>query len=436
MGFNKTIMIEEFDDIFIDNFNVRHPLRPYIEANINSHKRSINWLNTYIRQFNDKTLVVEPVVAPVAPPVAAVAPPVVEPVAPPVVEPGAAPVVEPGAAPVVAPVAAPVAAPAVAPVAPAVPDTEPLLSDDKSDKVLGKSDEIMKEPIDDTPIKKVRFSDEDKYSEKDDKKDYTGEIIFEDPKDFVDKDELIKDMSISERVLRYYKVYPTIINKLLENKDRDITQLSYMIKIMMIKIIENMDSIDLKTKNIYLKNKSMITMMELYDRVYAKYSNEYFNVSPYTGGDIPNIKLININKIMIHVCKTLLCSDYKSIILSILINSDTNKDSINDFINYCDNEMPELMIKHICKIFDNEYEDETFSMTTEDILLSSFNKIEINSDKMRETMEKIKPDIIKYYKLYFNTIIAEMHNSINNELNSILQLNKQLKILRLFIDKL
>jgi ankyrin repeat protein len=183
---------------------------------------------------------------------------------------------------------------------------------------------------------------------------------------------------------------------------------------------------------------------DLYQKVFAKYGSDYFDMSMYLTNSAENYALKQVFDIMNHVFKHTISIDIINVTAGLLAKSMSTTEAqyrvavpstfdilmSSGFVKECLSNLPKRVIKTVCLISEGE-NDPDVGVKTQDILDSTLLLLESASFSGVDeaTMVKIRTDISTYYAEYARVYTAEMHSVLVRQLKSLMAQAQQLEIL-------
>ena len=192
--------------------------------------------------------------------------------------------------------------------------------------------------------------------------------------------------------------------------------------------------------------ESIKPITELYQKVWAKYASDYFDMSMYLSDTYENYAMNQIFNIMVHVFKHTISVDVVNATAGLMAKTVSAGDnarfriavtniledmSESGFIRECMTNLPRKVIKNVCVMSEGE-NDKDLGMGVSDILNSTLDMLSFSRYRGfdQSKIKLAKDNIVEYYSEYAKTYTAEMHSVMVKQLKSLMYQNKQLNILR------
>ena len=151
---------------------------------------------------------------------------------------------------------------------------------------------------------------------------------------------------------------------------------------------------------------------------------------------------------MVHVFKHTMSIDFINTIAIQLARRDTGKETnvvlrniyktmkSSGFIEYCLNNLPQLMIKSTCKISSFE-KDPDAAMTANEILNKALEKLSESKFENvdHNAINRFKEDVVPFVSKYMSTYTAQMHYIMVIQLKRFVEQSRLFTILKLLAQK-
>jgi len=213
-----------------------------------------------------------------------------------------------------------------------------------------------------------------------------------------------------------YTYYLDLWSKMVENdNNNDGTQL---IKLINSHILEK-------------GTKDLKQIQNIYEKVLNKYGRDYHELPFYLKST--NYALDQEYNILVHVFKHILSFNFINTIQYLIISQKNVNDKLpteilNDsgFVKYCLNEMPQKIIKNVCKFSES---DEEQMIKTDNILEDALKMLEtyISNELLTFAQTKVRP----FFNIYIETYVAEMHLLVVKQIKNCMNQYKIMKILNI-----
>lgn len=191
----------------------------------------------------------------------------------------------------------------------------------------------------------------------------------------------------------------------------------------------------------------------VYDKVLSRYGRDLLELLPYLSKDgesyyESNYVLKQIYCIMYHVFKHTMSFNFVITVAQFLARKDKGQAEsaimrnvyramvTSEFIKYCMETLPKLVIKSVCKIAESE-KDPDLSLTTTDILNKALDRLLLSTFESvdKTTIELAKEVIVPFFVVYMEAYTAEMHSFMIKQCKMMIVQGRLLKILSVLAPK-